>query len=73
MIRLTKISGEELVINDERIQIIEIIPESKVVMQDGAFYIVRESVDEIIKKAIEYRARIRAYEKNVISQDNREL
>ncbi|MEG1895927.1 MAG: flagellar FlbD family protein [Oscillospiraceae bacterium] len=73
MIKLTKISGEEFVINDERIQIIEVIPESKIVMHDGSFYIVKESVDEIISRAIEFKARVRAFEKNVISRDNREL
>ncbi|MEG0091451.1 MAG: flagellar FlbD family protein, partial [Oscillospiraceae bacterium] len=72
-IKLTKISGDEFVINDENIQIIEVIPESKIVMHDGSFYIVRESVDEIIRKAIEYKARILAFEKDVISKDNREF
>ncbi|MEG2082660.1 MAG: flagellar FlbD family protein [Oscillospiraceae bacterium] len=54
-------------------QIIEVIPESKIVMHDGSFYIVKESVDEIISRAIEFKARVRAFEKNVISRDNREL
>lgn len=72
MIKLTKISGEELVVNDERIHIIEVIPESKLVMNDGSFYIVKETVDEIIDKAIEYKARIIALEKSIISKDSRE-
>lgn len=55
MIKLTKINGNEIVINEEQIEYIEIIPESKVIMMNGKYHVVKESSDEIIKKAIEYR------------------
>ncbi len=73
MVKLTKISGEVIVINCSHIELIEIIPESKVVMNSGLFYIVRESVDEIISRVVEFKARILAFEKNVISKDNRDI
>lgn len=58
LIKLTKLNGEIFVINSSQIQSIEIIPESKVILMNREFYIVRESADEIIKKIAEYNAKI---------------
>ncbi len=63
MIKLTKINDELLVINGSRIECVESIPESKVTMDTGRYYLVRESVDEIIQKTIEYNARITEHER----------
>lgn len=63
MIQLTKINDELLVINGNRIECIESIPESKVTMDTGRYYLVRESVEEIIQKTIEYNARIKEFER----------
>ncbi|WMI80980.1 flagellar FlbD family protein [Anaerotignum sp. MB30-C6] len=54
MIRLTKLNGEKFVLNCEQIVAIECIPESKVILHNFSFYIVRETPDEIIQKAVEY-------------------
>ena len=40
---------------------IETIPESKVIMMNGRFHIVKESVEEIIEKTIEYNSKIVEY------------
>lgn len=58
MIFLTKLNGEEFVLNCEQIQMIELIPESKVVLMNKEFFIVSESPQEIIEKAISYGAEI---------------
>lgn len=58
MIKVTKISGEMIAVNDNLIELIEVIPESKLVMTNGKFYIVKETVDEIFDKIIEYQRRI---------------
>lgn len=58
MIRLTRLNEEEIIINCAQIECIEIIPESKIIMMNGRFYIVKESADEIIKKSAEYYAGI---------------
>lgn len=63
MIQLTKINGEPIVINSSRIECMEIIPESKVSMDTGRYYLVKESIEEIIQKTIEYSARIKEFEK----------
>lgn len=63
MIELTKINSEPIVINCDHIECVESIPESKVVMDTGRYYVVSESVEEIIQKAIEYGGRIREFER----------
>lgn len=67
MIELTKINNEPIVINSCHIECVEEIPESKVVMDTGRYYVVREKVDEIIQKTIEYNGRIREFEEKIRS------
>lgn len=61
MIHLTRINGEEFVLNCRKIERIEIIPESKVILESGKYYIVTEPVDEIIRRTIEYNGQIQAF------------
>lgn len=61
MIMLTKLNKERIVINSSQIESIEMIPESKVVMMNGKFYIVTESAEEIIEKTIAYNGKIHCY------------
>lgn len=58
MIRLTRLNGEEFVINCVQIERIESIPESNVILVNGKHYVVQESVDEIIARTVEFNARI---------------
>ena len=58
MIMLTQLNGEEFVLNSDQIQMIEMIPESKVVLMNKEFFIVRETPQEIIDKAVTYGASI---------------
>ena len=58
MILLTKLNGEKFVLNCDQIQMIELIPESKVVLMNQEFFIVHESPQEIMDKAVEYGATI---------------
>lgn len=70
MIRLTKLNKEEFIINSNQIECIEIIPESKVILMNKDFYIVKESADEIINKIIEYNAKIYALHKQITVINN---
>ena len=58
MIALTKINGQIIVINSKQIEHIDVIPESKITMMNGKYYIVRESVAEIIDKEIQFNRKI---------------
>ena len=72
MIRLTKLNNDQFVLNSNQIECIEIIPESKVIMANKDFFIVKESVDEIIEKIIAYNAKIHNYYTNITVVDNKE-
>ena len=61
MIMLTKLNNEKIVLNSAQIESVEFIPEAKVIMMNGKFYIVKESAEEIIDKTIEYNGRVRGY------------
>lgn len=61
MIMLTKLNSEKIVLNSNQIESIELIPESKVTMMNGKFYLVQESAEEIIRKTVAYNRRIQVY------------
>lgn len=60
MIEITKLNNAQLVINSELIESVEETPDTTVTMINGKKYIVRETVDEIINKAVEYKRRFKA-------------
>lgn len=65
MIRLTRLNDEEFIINCAQIERVESIPESNVILVSGKHYVVKESVEEIIDRVIDYNARIYARGKNM--------
>lgn len=66
MIKLTKLNGEIFVLNCNQIEVIESIPESKVILINKEFFIVRESPEEIINKVMEYFSKIDFLHKHTI-------
>lgn len=66
MIRLTKLNNEEFVVNCNQIGCIELIPEAKIIMMNKDFYIVKEGIQEIIDKVIEYNAKIYNMHKKIV-------
>lgn len=56
MIELTKLNGECVLINSQQIEFIELIPESKIIMMNGKYHIVRDNKDEIIKKIVRFNS-----------------
>ncbi len=58
MIKLTKLNREPFVINESQIECIESIPDTKVIMMNKEFFLVKETPDEIIEKTINFKARI---------------
>lgn len=70
MIKVTKLNGEVFVINCCQIISIESIPESKVMLHNGSFFIVKETPDEVIDKSIEYFSKIEALHKHTVVVKN---
>ena len=55
MIRLTHLAGEPFILNAELIRYVERRPDTFVTLTTGERVIVRESMDEVLARAIEYQ------------------
>ena len=58
MITVTKLNNEGFVINGELIEKLEAKPDTTITLLNGHVYIVKEKVEEVIKKVIEYKKSI---------------
>ncbi len=59
MIKLTRLNGEEFVVNAELIRFVEARPDTMVTLTTDDRLIVREAVDEVVRRVIEYARTIR--------------
>ena len=73
MIQLTKRNGERFLLNHQQIESIEMIPESKVVMMNRDYYIVKETPEQIIGKIAEYTAKVQDIHRQVTVVDKRRV
>ena len=71
MIQLTKRNGERFLLNHQQIQCIEMIPESKVVMMNRDYFIVKESPEQIIRRITEYTAKVQDVHRALTIEDRR--
>lgn len=55
MIEVTQLNGTRFVLNCDLIETIEYIPETKVTLTSGRYFLVREKQEEIIRKVIAFR------------------
>jgi flagellar protein FlbD len=62
MITLTRLDERILVVNAEQIKIIEATPDTIITLLNGDTLIVRESVDEVVARAIDYARQIRGFQ-----------
>ena len=60
MITVTRLNGPAFALNPDLIERIETTPDTVITLVDGAEYVVRESVDEVLQEIREYRAGILA-------------
>ncbi|NLE60904.1 MAG: flagellar FlbD family protein [Planctomycetes bacterium] len=61
MITLTRLNGTNFVVNAELIRTIEERPDTTIVLINGETFIVRERMDEVVARAIEYGRMIRVF------------
>ena len=59
MIALTRLNGEGFVINAEKIRTVEATPDTVVCTDTGDKMMVKESLTEVMRRAIEYARLIR--------------
>lgn len=72
MIVLTKMNSDVFLINHNQIECIELIPETKIVMMNRDYYLVRETADEVVRKIIEYNAKVMDINRKLSIEDNRD-
>jgi flagellar protein FlbD len=58
---VTRLNGKEFVVNAELIQFLEETPDTVITLVSHEKIVVRESVDEIIKRVIEYSRMVRSF------------
>ncbi|MFI5377757.1 MAG: flagellar FlbD family protein [Tepidisphaerales bacterium] len=59
MIQLTRLNGQAFVVNAEKIRYVEATPDTLVCTDHGEKLMVRESLQEVIRRAIDYARTIR--------------
>jgi flagellar protein FlbD len=59
MIALTRLNGQQFVLNAEKIRYIEATPDTVVCCDTGEKMMVRETLAEVMRKAIEYSRIVR--------------
>ncbi|MCL5020479.1 MAG: flagellar FlbD family protein [Bacteroidetes bacterium] len=64
MVRLTQINGEEIVVNAELIETIEKAHDTIITLTTSRKIRVREEVEDVINKTVEYKRRIARPEVN---------
>ena len=58
MVQVTRLNGVEYYINPHQIESMEIRPDTTLFMLSGKHVVVRERVDVVIDRIVEYRRRI---------------
>ncbi|HCX62829.1 flagellar FlbD family protein [Sedimentibacter sp.] len=58
MVEVVGINGEVFLINATLIEKIEFIPETKITLTTGKYYLVKDTKDEIVNKIINYNQKI---------------
>ncbi len=59
MIMVTRLNGQEFVLNADLIKLIEQRPDTIITLINGDHFVVREASREIIERVIEYGRRLR--------------
>lgn len=61
MIKLTRMNSKEFVLNAELIQFLEETPDTVVTLVNHEKIMVKESVDEVVQRVVEYFRSIRCF------------
>ena len=59
MIALTRLNGHQFVVNAEKIRYVESTPDTVICCDQGEKMMVRETLQEVMRRAIEYARTIR--------------
>jgi flagellar protein FlbD len=59
MIKLTRLSGEEFILNADLIRFIETRPDTYITLTTNERFVVKEEAEEVVRRSIDYSRRIR--------------
>jgi len=59
MIKVTRLNGEEFVVNAELIRFVESRPDTYITLTSDDRIVVRESVEEVVRRSVAYSRSIR--------------
>ena len=62
MITLTRINQRVVVVNAEHIKMVEGTPDTIITLLNGDYFVVCESVEEVVRKTIEYQRQIHGFQ-----------
>lgn len=71
MIELKKMNNEVFLLNHNQIECIELIPECKIVMMNHDYYLVKDTVAEIVQKIADYNAKVQDIHREITVSDRR--
>lgn len=60
MIEVTKLNGENIIVNADHIESVEATPDTALVLANGKRITVREEIPEVVRRVIEYQRKIRS-------------
>jgi len=58
VIKLTRLNNREITVNADQVEFLESTPETIVSMATGRKVVVKEPVEEVVRRIVEYRARV---------------
>ena len=61
MIKVTRLNGEPIYLNSNLIEFIEATPDTMITLTTGKKIIIKENIDYIIERIVEYNAKISQY------------
>lgn len=65
MIRATRLNGEQIYINMFQVEYMESIPETKIKMMNGDYYLIKDTVESILQQITEFIGSCVTFEKKL--------
>ena len=62
MITITRLDKRVIVLNADQIKMLESTPDTIITLLSGDTIVVRESVEEVVRRAIDYQRQVRGFQ-----------